>query len=222
MSTSPRPRVLVPAALHAFGALPARLRDHGCDVVQAAAGDRDTIDAALAEVDVFVALPGFPFEALMLDRAPRLHAVNSLVIGVDTIDVAACTEAGIIVGNGAVPENYLGMAEAAVLLILALTKDLKAKERTLREGGFRPATMRAMLLRGKTVGLIGLGRIGRGVVERLRGWDVRLLAYDPYLAPDAAVPSVELVGLDALLRRSDVVSIHVPLTSETRGLIGPR
>jgi D-3-phosphoglycerate dehydrogenase len=107
------------------------------------------------------------------------------------------------------------------MLILALTLDLKFKERTLREGAsFRPATTRSALLNGRTIGLIGLGRIGRAVAERLQGWNVRLLAYDPYV--DGAPPSIELVQLDDLLRSSDIVSVHVALNRSSRGLIGPR
>lgn len=219
-SISTHPRVLISNDLAMFAALRDRLEEHGCDVLQAAAGDRDRLRALMPNVDVVVATPRFGVDAALVGRGRRLRAVNSMVIGVDSIDVDACSAAGIIVGNGAVPENYLGMAEGTVLLILALIKDLKGKEAAMRAGAFRPAHMRARQVRGKTVGLIGLGRIGRGVVDRLQGWDVQVLAYDPYLAPGTTVPSVELVDLDVLLRRSDVVSVHVPLTPETTGLLG--
>jgi D-3-phosphoglycerate dehydrogenase len=221
-SDSQRLRVLMPDQLLYFDTLVDELRGHGVDVVQASEDDRERIDALLPDVDIIVSLPRFGVTSEMIQRAPRLRAVNSIVIGTDTIDVDACTEAGIIIGNGAVPENYLGMAEGAVMLIVALLKDMRRKEAAMRAGQFRPAVMKARLVRGKTVGLIGLGRIGRGVVERLQGWEVSIVAHDPFLPADARVPGVELVGLDELLRRSDVVSIHTPMTKQTRGLLGAR
>jgi phosphoglycerate dehydrogenase-like enzyme len=212
----------MPTQLLYFDALADALRNHDCDVVQASETEREKIDALLPNIDIIVSLPRFGVTAEMIARAPRLRAINSIVIGTDTIDVDACTEAGIIVGNGAVPENYLGMAEAAVLLIVALIKDMRRKEQAMRDGQFRPAVMKARLVRGKTIGLIGMGRIGRGVVDRLQGWEVEILAHDPFLPAGASVSGVDLVGMDDLLRRSDVVSIHTPLTKQTRGLLGAR
>jgi phosphoglycerate dehydrogenase-like enzyme len=133
--------------------------------------------------------------------------------------VEACTEAGVLVANGAIEENFLGVAEATVMLILALGLDLKAKEKAMRATGSRPGSTRARLLREHTVGLIGLGRIGRSVAERLKPFGVRLLGFDPYAT---APEGITQVGLEQLLRESDVVSIHVMLTKETRGLIGAR
>ena len=212
----------MPTQLLYFDALADALRNHDCDVVQVSDSDREQIDALLPETDIIVSLPRFGVTAEMIARAPRLRAINSIVIGTDTIDVDACTEAGIIVGNGAIPENYLGMAEAAVMLIVALIKDMRRKEAAMRAGQFRPPVMKARLVRGKTVGLIGLGRIGNGVVARLQGWEVQILAHDPFLPAGTSVPGVELVSLEDLLRRSDVVSIHTPMTKQTRGLLGAK
>src|SRR3954454_896062 len=124
-SVSRRLRVLMPTQLLYFDKLADELRNHDCDVVQVSDTDHAQIDALLPETDIIVSLPRFGVTAEMIAKAPRLRAVNSIVIGTDTIDVDACTEAGIIVGNGAIPENYLGMAEAAVLLIVALIKDMR-------------------------------------------------------------------------------------------------
>jgi D-3-phosphoglycerate dehydrogenase len=183
---------------------------------------RDQLQGLLPTADIVVAWPGqgFVIDRELLTKGERLRAVNSLVIGTEIIDVEACTELGIVVGNGAVPENFNGVAEATVMLMLALSLDLKAKERSFREGVFRPPTTRSALLNERTIGLIGLGRIGRGVAERLQGWNVRLLGYDPYV--DGAPPSVELVQLDDLLKASDIVSIHVALNASSRSLIGAR
>jgi D-3-phosphoglycerate dehydrogenase len=108
------------------------------------------------------------------------------------------------------------------MLIAALLLDLPGKERMTRLNLPRPAPldMQARLVRGKTIGLVGFGRIARAVAERLRGWDTRILAYHPRLAPDQVPSGVELVDLPQLLSESDVVSLHVPLTGETRRMIG--
>jgi len=219
-SSASRLRVLVPEEFGYFDALPDLLHDHGFDVVRAGVDDRERLNALLPDVDIIVSLPRFGVTREMIERAPRLRAVNSMVIGTDTLDVEALTEAGIIVGNGAIPENYLGMAEAAVMLIVAQIKDMRRKEQAVRAGTFRPAEMRAHLVRGKTIGIIGMGRIGRGVVARLQGWEVQIVAYDPYLPDGTSISGVEMVGLDDLLRRSDVVTIHTPMTKETRSLLG--
>lgn len=217
-----RPRVLFGSLLGWRQALAERLRGQGCEIVDVDGNDRAALLEALRETDIVLCSPqqGYVFDAELIRAAPRLRAVNSVVIGVETIDVDACTAADVLVANGAIEENFLGVAEATVMLILALGLDLKAKERAMRETGTRPSATRARLLREHTVGLIGLGRIGRSVAERLRPFGVELLGHDPYVkqAPDG----VQLTTLEELLRRSDYVSIHVMLTNETRGMIGAR
>jgi D-3-phosphoglycerate dehydrogenase / 2-oxoglutarate reductase len=164
-------------------------------------------------VDAVVASPARPYPAELFEAAPRLRLITSPVIGVDTIDVDAASEFGVLVANCPTPENVMGIAEATVMLIVALQLNLKQKERSLREGHFRPQHA-SHLLHGQTVGLIGYGRIAHNVEQRLQGWGVTVQAADPY------VPGT--LGLDDLLRTSDVVSLHVVLTSQTRNMIGAR
>jgi len=158
--------------------------------------------------------------------APRLRGIVNPTIGLETVDLEAANELGVIVGHGATPENFLGMAEATVMLILMLMYDPEASEDVLRGGRARPkptrADMWARMLLGRTVGLIGLGRIARGVVERLSGFGVDLIACDPYLAQEAPPPGVKMRDLDTLLRSSDIVSVHVSITPQTRGMLGER
>jgi phosphoglycerate dehydrogenase-like enzyme len=217
-----RPRVLFGSLLGWRQTLAERLSAQGCDVVEVDGHDHEALVRAVEDADIALCSPqqGFVFDQELISKAKRLRAVNSVVIGVETIDVEACTAAGVLVANGAIEENFLGVAEATVMLTLALGLDLKAKERAMRETGTRPPSTRARLLREHTVGLIGLGRIGRSVAERLAPFGGRLLGHDPYVqkAPDG----VKLTSLDELLRESDVVSVHVMLTNETRGLLGRR
>ena len=155
-----------------------------------------------------------------MEAAPCLRGVVSAVIGVDTIDMDAANDFGLIVGHGAMPENYLGVSESTVMLIAALCLDLHGKETLLRTNAPRPPQLRARMVRGKTIGLIGLGRTARGVVERLAGWDVSLQAYDPYVSQAEVSAGVTMVEWEPLMCTSEVVSVHVTLTPETRHLLG--
>lgn len=159
----------------------------------------------------------------VLEAAPHLRLVVFPFIGVDRIDLAAATEQGILVCNSPSWENVAGMAEATIGLMQALVKRLKHNEALLRGGAWgRPEDL-GDLLAGKTVGIVGLGRIGQATAQRLASWEVRLLGYDPYVSRDkAAELQVELVELDGLLKESDFVVVFVVLTAETRRMIGAR
>jgi phosphoglycerate dehydrogenase-like enzyme len=157
----------------------------------------------------------------ILDSCERVQGVVKTSIGIETVDVEAATELGILCCNSPTPENYLGVAEATVGLMVALFKRLKLNEAHLRSGGWKEPQNRGSLLTGKTVGIIGTGRIGRNVAKRLAGWDMRILGHDPYVAPATVAPfGITMVSLEQLLKESDVVTLHVVLTKETRGMIG--
>jgi D-3-phosphoglycerate dehydrogenase len=169
-------------------------------------------DIVLAHVELF--------SRPVLSASERLQLVIVPFIGVDKIDVAAATELGVLVANSPTPENFVAVAEATVALILMLQKRVKHNEAKLRSGGWGHRDDRGEFLFGKTVGLIGLGRVGSRVARRLAGWDVRLIAYDPYVDPArAAELDVTLVDLPTLLAQADVVSLHPTLTGETRRMI---
>jgi phosphoglycerate dehydrogenase-like enzyme len=172
------------------------------------------------ETDVMVISPSDSCPRELMAAAPRLRAVVSTVIGVETIDLEAANDLGLIIGHGAMPENYLGVAESTVMLMAALLLDLYGKAALLRTNAPRPAQLRARMLRGKTIGLVGMGRTARGVVERLVGWEVTVQAYDPYVPQEQAPPGVRMVDLPTLLSTSDVVSVHVTLTRETHHMLG--
>jgi phosphoglycerate dehydrogenase-like enzyme len=190
-----------------------RLREAGHEVIVTDRWTNAELRALFGDVDAIVASPARPYPAELFQVAPRLRLITSPVIGVDTIDIDAASEFGVLVANCPTPENIIGMAEASVMFMVALLLNLKQKERSLREGRFRPQHSSHML-RGRTVGLVGYGRIARHVEQRLQGWEVSVQASDPY------VPGT--LPLDELLRTSDVVSLHVVLTKQTRNMIGPR
>ncbi|MGZ8453464.1 MAG: 2-hydroxyacid dehydrogenase [Candidatus Binatia bacterium] len=157
----------------------------------------------------------------ILDSCPDLQAVVKSSIGIETVDVDAATDLGIICCNSPTPENYLGVAEATVGLMVALFKRLKRNEAHMRTEGWKEARNHGVLMLGKTVGIIGVGRVGQSVATRLAGWGMKILAYDPYVKQEKVADlGVQMVSLEELLREADVVTLHVVLTRETRGMLG--
>lgn len=203
------------------------LRDRGFDVIRGPKQkppektrfQGQDIERYFSQSDLVVTTTRSMIDKPALQAARRLRAVVFPTIGTESIDQHAADELGIAVAHGPTPENFNSMAESTVMLMLALLYDLRGTERVLRENLPRPTTMKARMLMGKTIGLIGLGRIGRGVVERLFGWGVELLVFDPYLPANAIPEGVKAVGLEEVLSRSDVVSIHTTLNDETRHMI---
>ena len=144
-------------------------------------------------------------------------------IGIETVDVDAATDLGILCCNSPTPENYMGVAEATLGLMVALFKRLKFNEAFMRNGGWKEVQNRGTLMLGKTVGIIGVGRIGQNVAKRLGAWGMKILGYDPYVTQETVISlGIKMVSLDELLKESDLVTLHVVLTRETRGMIGMR
>jgi phosphoglycerate dehydrogenase-like enzyme len=159
----------------------------------------------------------------ILDSCPDLQAVVKSSIGIETVDVDAATDLGILCCNSPTPENYLGVAEATMGLMVALFKRLKFNEAFIRNGGWKELQNRGTLMLGKTVGIIGVGRIGQNVAKRLGAWGMKVLGYDPYVRQETVIDlGVKMVSLEELLRQSDLVTLHVVLTRETRGMLGMR
>ena len=178
---------------------------------------------ACRDVDVVLASSLESITARVLESAPRLRLVIVPFIGTDKIDIPAATRLGILVANSPTPENFIAVAEAAVAMMLVLLKRVKHNETKLRRGEWPTREDRGDFLFGKTVGIIGLGRVGTHVARRLQNWDVTLVASDPYVsAHHAQGVNVTLVDLPTLLARADVVSMHAVLTDETRLLMGEK
>lgn len=158
--------------------------------------------------------------ARVLHSCPRLKIVAKATIGVENIDIEEATRLGVLVVNSPAPENYLGVAEATIGLMLALLKRLPANQRRVDEYGWKDIATLGSLLAGKTVGIVGLGRIGANVARRLTGWDVEILAADPYIEPATAYAvGARPVPLEKLLVESDILTLHVVLTPETKHMI---
>ena len=157
---------------------------------------------------------------------PQLRRCKGIIragIGYDTIDVSAAAHAGVIVAN--VPDYCLeDVAEHALTLLLAALRQLGRQDRALRQGVWtRELARPTRRLRGQTLGFLGFGRIARALAEKTRGLGPRLIAHDPFVPAEAAAPyNVRLVDLEQLLRTSDMISVHTPLTPDTRRLLGAR
>lgn len=157
----------------------------------------------------------------VMEALPELRYISKFGIGYDNIDVEAATRHGILVTNTPVRESYEAVPEHAIAMMLALLKRLTIwTPEYIRAGGWRNERAWSSTLQGKTVGIIGFGRIGRGVAKRLQGWEVSLLAYD-LLAGEPAF-DVRFTDLDKLLSESDVVTLHAAATPENRHLIDAR
>lgn len=176
--------------------------------------------SALAKSDGLIVRSATKVDEELMSRAPDLKVIGRAGVGVDNIDISAATARRIAVLN-APGGNTIAAAELTVGLILAVSRFIAAADRSIREGRWDRATFRGIELRGKTLGLIGAGRIGGEVASICKAFGMTAIVHDPYLSGSRADDlGVTLVDLDRLLAEADVVSIHVPLTDETRGLLG--
>lgn len=155
----------------------------------------------------------------LLQKAPELRVVGRAGVGVDNIDLGVATELGVAVLN-APAGNTVSAAELTMALILAMVRKVAAADASVRTGAWARSSFKGAELRGRTLGLVGAGRIGGEVAKRCRAFGMRVLAHDPYLTDDRAEDlRVQRATLDEVLEAADVLSLHVPLTDDTRGLI---
>ncbi|HET8643273.1 MAG TPA: phosphoglycerate dehydrogenase [Pseudonocardiaceae bacterium] len=184
--------------------------------------DRPAMFEAMASADALLVRSATRVDAELLGHAPRLKVVARAGVGLDNVDVDAATAAGVMVVN-APTSNIVSAAEHAVALLLAVARRVPAADASLRAGQWRRSAFSGIELAGKVVGVLGLGRIGQLFAQRLAAFGTKLIAYDPYVSPARATQlGIELVDLDELFARADIISIHLPKTPETRGLIGAR
>ncbi|HLI28533.1 MAG TPA: phosphoglycerate dehydrogenase [Chloroflexota bacterium] len=156
----------------------------------------------------------------VIEAGRNLRVIGRAGVGVDNIDVEAATRRGVVVVN-APAGNTIAVAEHTLGLLLALARSIPQAAAALRRGEWQRSKYLGHEIRGKILGIIGLGRIGRAVARRAQGFEMRTIAYDPYVgAEQARRLGVELVELPALLRTADFVSIHTPATAQTQGLLG--
>ncbi len=214
-----RPRVVVAEKIAAAGI---DLLRETCDVDLAVGVDRRDLLERMAGASGLVVRSATQVDAELLGAAPGLMVVGRAGIGVDNIDLDAATVAGVLVVN-APSANAVSAAEHTMALLLAQARRVPEADRTLRAGVWDRARFQGVELHGKTLGLIGLGRIGTLVAQRALAFGMRVVAFDPYVG----VERIKRIGLevasdlDGLLAESDFISVHLPKTRATEGLIGP-
>ncbi len=161
-------------------------------------------------------------DAEAVEAGKRLVVIGRAGVGVDNVDLASATRAGITVVN-APTGNTIAAAEHTLALMYALARRVPAADASLRKGEWKRAAFTGRELRGKTLGIVGLGKIGMAVADRARGMEMQVVGHDPYVTEEVAGHhGVTLLDLGALLSTADVVTLHVPLTRSTRNLIGER
>jgi D-3-phosphoglycerate dehydrogenase len=156
----------------------------------------------------------------LMDAANGLRVVGRAGVGVDNIDVSAATARGIVVMN-APDGNTITTAEHTIALLVSLARRVPQANESLRAGRWERKRFIGVELQGKTLGIVGLGRIGRTVAVRARAFGMNIVAYDPFVAPDQARDlELEIAPLDEVFARADFLTVHTPLTAETRGIVG--
>jgi D-3-phosphoglycerate dehydrogenase / 2-oxoglutarate reductase len=210
-------RILIADSLEASGV--DLLRAGGADVRLVATDERDRLPELLADRDALVVRSATKVTRALLAAGPRLRLVGRAGVGVDNVDVSAATERGILVVN-APTANLVSATEHTFALLLALARAVPAADASMKRGEWDRQTWVGTELHGKTMGIVGLGRIGQRVAARARAFELRILAVDPLLDPGlAAELGVEPVELDEMLAAADIVSFHTPLTPDTRHLL---
>ena len=182
--------------------------------------DRPALLEAIADANAILVRSATKVDAEAIAAAPKLQVIARAGVGLDNVDIKSATTAGVMVVN-APTSNIISAAELTVGHILSLARRIPAAHASLAGGAWKRSSYTGTELFEKTVGIIGLGRIGALITARLQAFDVRVIAYDPYVTSARAQQlGVQLVTLDELLEQSDFVTIHMPKTPETTGMIG--
>src|SRR5438034_7968888 len=178
----------------------------------------NALAADLADADALLVRSATKVDARLMDAAPGLRIIARAGTGVDNVDVAAASSRGILVVN-APGANSISVAEHACALMLGLARSVPAADRAMKDGRWEKKRFLGTELRGKTLGVAGLGRIGQEVAQRARAFGMRIVAHDPYISKEIAVGlGVELMSLDELCGTADYLTLHLPSTAETRHL----
>src|SRR5881275_27985 len=214
-----KPKVLIydalsPAAVQIF-------RDRGVEVdFQPNLGkDKEKLAEIIGNYDGLAIRSATKATAKLLERAKNLKVIGRAGIGVDNVEIPAATAKGIIVMNTPFG-NSITTAEHAITLMLALAREIPQADASTQAGKWEKNRFMGVEITGKTLGVIGCGNVGSIVVDRAHGLRMKVIAYDPFLSPERAADlGVDKVELDELLQRADFITLHTPLTDQTRGIL---
>src|SRR5512140_2969555 len=179
----------------------------------------DELLREVAKSDALITRSGTAVTRELVNAGHRLRVIGRAGVGLDNVDVDACTARGILVIN-APTANIMSATEHTMAMLLSLCRNIPEADASVKRGEWVRSKFMGTELNGKTLGIIGLGRIGTRVTVRARAFGMRVIAYDPYVVdPVYERVSAEKVSLDQLLAQADVITVHTPLTDETRGMI---
>ena len=182
----------------------------------------EEIISTIGDYEALVVRSQTKVSAEVIEAGKKLLVIARAGVGIDNIDVEEATRRGILVVN-APNANTISAAEHAIALMFALARHIPQANAVLKSGVWRRADFMGIEVRGKTLGIIGLGRVGSAVAKRAQGLEMKVIAHDPYITADYARNlQVELVSLERLLKESDFITIHSALTTSTKGLIGAK
>ncbi|HEX2802360.1 MAG TPA: phosphoglycerate dehydrogenase [Sphingomicrobium sp.] len=195
-------------------------RDRGIEADEKPGLSTDELKAIIGDYDGLAVRSSTRVAAAVMDAAlPRLKVIGRAGIGVDTIDVPAASARGIVVMNTPFG-NSITTAEHAIAMLFALAREIPQADQSTQSGKWEKSRFMGVELAGKTLGLIGCGNIGSIVADRAHGLKMKVVAYDPFLSPERAVElGVDKAELDELLARADFITLHTPLTDQTRGIL---
>ncbi len=193
--------------------------ERGLDVDVKTGMSPDELASCIGEYDGLAVRSATKATAEILSAASKLKVIGRAGIGVDNIDVPAATQRGVVVMNTPFG-NAITTAEHAIAMVMALARQIPQANASTHAGKWEKSAFMGVEIMGKTLGIFGCGNIGSAVAERAQGLKMKVIAYDPYLSPERAQAlGVEKVDLDALFARSDIISLHAPLTDATRGVV---
>ncbi len=208
--------VLVPDNVHP-SALDVLNKANGLQITAPGQMKRDELLAALPNADALIIRSASKIDAEALNATTKLRMIARAGVGVDNVDIPLATQKGIVVMN--TPDgNTVSTAEMAFGLMLALARQIPQAHASMLAGKWDRKSFNGSELRGKTLGIVGFGRIGRAIAKRAIAFDMTVIAFDPYITTTGDL-NVELVDLDTLFRRADFITLHALLTDQTRGMI---
>ena len=194
------------------------LEDKGIDVHYHPDSDLNDIKNVIEEVDGWIIRSGTKINRELMEHAKELKVIGRAGVGVDNIDIDSATDRGVVVMN--VPDgNTISAAEHTMALISTLSRNIQIGHLSLLKGEWRRSELVGNELKGKTLGVVGLGKIGREVIKRALGYDMEIMGYDPYVNKQLFdLDKIQIVEFEELVRKSDYITVHVPLIESTRGL----
>ena len=195
------------------------LSENDVDIVELFDYDEATLKAHLADAHGWIVRSGTTVTSDLIEHADNLEVIGRAGVGVDNIDLDAATRQGILVCN-APDGNTISTAEHACAMLQAMARTIPQANRSLRDGNWDKSKFAGAELHDKTLGIVGIGKVGRAVAERMQGYGMDLVGFDPIVSEEVANRlDVSLVSLDELLETSDFITIHAPMNDETRGMI---